>query len=66
MEKKRYYTIHKYYLAMALSYLGFRFKVREDLEKGNGRNTYLFDNTEELKVALTGLKEIKEKISKKK
>lgn len=56
----QYYEIRKKYLAEAMAFLGYKY-----FKDGFGKETvYKFEDSKELRKALTGLMELKEKVGK--
>lgn len=57
---KRYCEVKKKYLAFALSFLGFRYFVFNDVDG----DRYSFENTEKFQLALNGLLKLRKAINK--
>ncbi|AUN22533.1 hypothetical protein RSJ22_14245 [Clostridium botulinum] len=55
----KYYNIEKKYLALSLSYLGFKFYI---FDKEDGTKIYSFEDTEKFRMALTELTKLKNKL----
>lgn len=55
----KYYNIEKKYLALSLSYLGFKFYT---FDKEDGMKIYSFEDTEKFRMALTELTKLKNKL----
>lgn len=57
--KKEYYIIRNKYLALSMSYLGFKF-----MKFGTGEDvTYSFENTDQLKYAMNKMIELKKELN---
>lgn len=57
--EQKYTNINKKYLALALSFLGFRYYVFQD---SNGKTVYSFENTENFNTALYKLLQLKKEV----
>lgn len=61
MERKEYTNINKKYLAMAMSFLGFKYyKFQND----EGETVFTFENTSKFMNALHGLLALRKQINK--